>query len=226
MLIDVIIPVRNGGAWIADAIRSVQQDSTVIGKIFVIDDGSTDNSAAIVRDMGNDGKVVLVRQPESGLIAALNSGLRMVTAPLVGRMDADDLSLPGRFEVQARFLQENPTIAVVGTQIAYIDARGALLRDRTSYPNDPDTVTNELFAGRCVVSHPSVTMRREVIVDLGGYRGAFQAAEDYDLWLRVAERGQIANLPQLRRKTVFARIALDPPEGGGAVRRLRPAAIC
>lgn len=197
MLVDVIIPVRNGGTWIGDAIRSVRQDSSVIGKIIVIDDGSTDDTVAIVRNLPTDGKLVLIRQAPSGLIATLNNGLRLATAPLIGRMDADDLSLPGRFVTQARFLSENPAITVVGAQIAYIDVQGTPLGDHTSFPVRPEAVADALFAGRCVISHPSVTMRRDAILAYGGYRSAFQAAEDYDLWLRVAEKSRIANLSEI-----------------------------
>ncbi|MGN8119654.1 glycosyltransferase family 2 protein [Labrys sp. 22185] len=196
MQVDVIMPVRNGATWIAEAIRSLQHDSSAIGRIIVIDDGSTDDSAAIAGGMNENNKVLVVRRPPLGLVAALNYGLRLATTPFVARMDADDLSLPGRLEAQARFLTDNPGIDVVGTQMTYIDARGLPLANQTSYPDTSQSVANALFAGRCVVSHPSVMMRRDTILAFDGYRSAFQASEDYDLWLRVAERGRITNLPE------------------------------
>lgn len=215
MLIDVIMPVRNGSAWIAQALNSVLEDATVLKRIIVIDDGSTDDTAAIVRSLPGQDRIELIQQPAAGLITALNRGLHAATAPLVARMDADDISLPGRFKAQAQFLAENADVHVVGAQITYMDEAGRELADKTHYPTDPPSIALALFKGRCLLSHPSVTMRRNTIMALGGYRLGFDAAEDYDLWLRVAEIGKIANLPQtfLRYRRHGAQI--------GAVRKLR-----
>jgi len=196
VLIDVVLPVRNGSAWIAEALDSVLCDSSSLQRIIVVDDGSTDGTASIVRALPEQGKIELIEQGSLGLIAALNRGLAVATAPLVARMDADDISLPGRFEAQTRFLVDNPDIIAVGAQVSYIDDAGHQQAGQTDYPVDPADIALALFSGRCVLSHPTVAMRRDAVLALGGYRPAFEAAEDYDLWLRAAETAKVANLPQ------------------------------
>jgi len=215
MLIDVVVPVRNGSAWIAQALNSVLNDASLLNHIIVIDDGSSDETAAIVQALPRQDRIELIRQSPLGVIAALNRGLHCATAPLVARMDADDISLPGRLQAQACFLAENCDVQVVGTQVSYIDEVGIELGGDTHYPTDPLSAAGALFAGRCILAHPSVTMRREAILALGGYRPVFEAAEDYDLWLRVAEVGKVANLAQ--KFLLYRRHGAQV----GAIRKLR-----
>jgi hypothetical protein len=107
-------------------------------------------------------------------------------------MDADDVNLPDRIEAQFRRFEIDPALRVLGTGEARIDETGKS-RGRAPVVTGCDAVTTAL-ARRCVVRHSSVMMRRQPIVELGGYRPAYLHAEDYDLWLRVGERGKVDNL--------------------------------
>lgn len=190
---DVVMPIRNGARFIAPALQGIIADPK-LGTLFIVDDGSTDNweEAAGPYLRGAKRKIVILRQEPSGVAAALNRGLQESTATYVARMDADDISKPGRLEAQINWLEQNPHIAAVGTQVAFIGGRGTPL---SSYPTAPDALRRELFArGRCAISHPSVMMRRDKVLAIGGYRDSFLHAEDYDLWLRLAETDAVANL--------------------------------
>jgi hypothetical protein len=109
-------------------------------------------------------------------------------------MDSDDISLSNRFARQVAYLRAHPDIAVVGSSITLIDAAGAVVRE-IDYPLAPAEVDRFLIATGCALAHPTVTARRDAMLAVGGYRDLFQHGEDYDLWLRMAERYSLANLP-------------------------------
>ncbi len=129
-----------------------------------------------------------------GLVDALNLGLSRARGEFIARMDSDDVSLPHRFARQVEYLRAHPDIAVVGSTITLIDATGAMVRD-IDYPLAPADIDRFLVETGCALAHPTVMARRQALLALGGYRTLFQHGEDYDLWLRVAERYSLANLP-------------------------------
>ena len=102
-------------------------------------------------------------------------------------MDSDDVSLSNRFARQVEYLRAHPDIAVVGSTITLIDAAGAVVRE-IDYPLAPADVDRFLMETGCALAHPAVMARREAMLSVGGYRTLFQHGEDYDLWLRMAER--------------------------------------
>lgn len=195
--VDVLLPVRNGAKYIGQALDSIRSDIDVISSIIIIDDGSTDNTIAIVNNFEPQQKIRLFKHQQCGLVAALNHALQLSQARYVARMDADDVSLPGRLPAQLAYLEANREVAVVGTQVAHIGSKGESLGSRTNYPCDNGSIRLELIEKRCVVSHPTIMARRATLLQCGGYRNAFRDAEDYDLWLRVIERAEIANLPEV-----------------------------
>ena len=198
MRVSVILPVRDGGAYLEAAVASILAQTLRDLELLVIDDGSCDGAAAALRPLAaRDDRLRVLSNPGVGLVAALNFGLAQARAPLVARMDADDVALPERLARQVAFLDRNLGVALVGAQVAFIDASGALTGERTHFPTDPAAVAAALLTRGCVVKHPSVVARREALLQAGGYRAALAKAEDYDLWLRLAERARLANLPEV-----------------------------
>ena len=183
------MPVRNGERYLAEAIESVLTQTLAELELVVVDDGSTDRSAEIVSSAAaRDSRVRLYSQDPLGLCAALNRAADVARAPLLARLDADDVALPERLERQVAFLAQNPAVAVVGGGVIVIDQNGIEL------DCEPGPERVDLSKGNAL-SHPSVTMRADALRRIGGYR--LYPAEDFDLWLRLEEHHQLAALPDL-----------------------------
>lgn len=198
MLISVILPVRNGGVHLAEAVASVLAQTLDDFELLLIDDGSTDGAVDNLPDaLASDPRLVKLANPGRGLVAALNFGLARARAPFVARMDADDVCLHGRFRAEVDFLETHPSVALVATQVAHIDEQGRHAGHVSTFPTEPEAIARALRVQGCVIRHPSVLARREVLAQSGGYREVMTGAEDYDLWLRLAERESLANLPEV-----------------------------
>ena len=192
--VSVVLPVHNGEPYLAEAIDSILGQTFGDFELIAVDDASTDNSRRRLDDAAaRDSRVCVVDGQERGLVGALNLGLSLARGEFIARMDADDISQPSRFARQVRYLRENPDIAVVGSAITLIDASGAVVRE-LSYPLAPADVDRFLMEVGSALAHPAVMARRKAMLTVGGYRKLFQHSEDYDLWLRMAERYLLANL--------------------------------
>jgi hypothetical protein len=203
--ISVVIPVYNSARYLAETIESTLSQSFTDWELVAVDDGSTDASGEILAEYAAaDPRVVVHRQENAGVGAALNKGLELARAPLVARLDADDLSLPGRLERQHRFLRDHPEVGMVGGQAAIIDLDGREVAE-ARYPLDDAAIREQLKRTTAFI-HSSVMIRRSVLDRTGGYRSPFDGAEDLDLWLRVAACTQLAHLPE---KVVAYRIHPD-----------------
>ena len=195
--LDVLLPVKNGMPYIKEAIKSILEQTFDDFALFVIDDGSSDETALVVAAFAHsDSRIKPIDCDGDGLIDALNQGLDGSTSPFVARMDADDISMPTRFERQVSFLRAHPDVDVIGSWTELIDQRGDLLDRITKYPTSPTDLRRHLFSNKNPLAHPTVMMRSDKVKRLGGYRKPLKAAEDFDLWLRVAEIGKLANLPE------------------------------
>ncbi len=190
--VSVIIPVFNGETYLAEAVESVLTQTLEELELVAVDDCSRDGSRAILEGFARaDPRVrLLANEKNLGISAALNRGWRAARAPYIARLDADDVSLPDRLARQVDFLDAHPSVAVVGGAAVIIDVNGR----RTStmrFPTASRTIRSTLLRHNCL-AHPSVTLRRAALEEVGGYRLA--NVEDYDLWLRISERFDLANL--------------------------------
>jgi len=192
----VVMPVNNGERWLAEAIESVLAQTFTALELIIVDDGSTDASPDIIAAMsGRDSRIRAVRQPRRhGLVSALNRALALARAPLLARLDTDDIALPERLARQARSFNEQPTLVLLGTSAEKIDENGRHIGD-VRRETQSERLTTLLRKSNPFV-HSSVMMRTALVQKLGGYREAFLGAEDVDLWLRLSEHGTVANLPQ------------------------------
>lgn len=185
--ISVLLPVYNGGPYLKEAIRSILNQTFKNFEFIIINDGSTDNSKMIMEAYAaTDKRIRIFNQKNQGLVATLNRGLKLAKYNLIARMDADDIAVPTRLEKQVSFMQKNPNIVVLGSWMKLINHNGVKLRT-ISYPTTAENLKDRLLQ-ECLMAHPSVCMRKDIILELGGYRQLYKHAEDYDLWLRVFER--------------------------------------
>ncbi len=194
-LISVVMPVFNGGRFLLDAVASILTQSLQDWELICINDGSTDHSRALLEWLAaQDGRIRIINQPNLGIVAALNGGCAIAKAPLICRMDCDDIALPDRLQIQATFMRHHPTCTVVGGAILEIDADGDPL-SVAQLPQQHDEIVDRLLHRKTGHFHPTTMIRAESLQAVGGYRAKYQWVEDHDLWLRLAQRGKLANLP-------------------------------
>lgn len=196
--ISVAMSVYNGERFLEEAIASVRAQTFPDFEFLILDDGSQDGSVDIaLRHAAEDPRIRVIARENRGLIASLNQLLVEARAPLVARMDADDVCHPERFAKQLAFLDAHPDYGVVGCRTRDIDENGE--RYRVSGKEHPDSHEGFLEAienGWPLLCHPAVLFRRELVLGVGGYHAAFRHCEDLDLWLRLASVTRLASLPE------------------------------
>lgn len=193
--ISVILPVFNAAPYVEEAVQSILEQSYENFELLILNDGSTDASGKILGELAKkDTRIRLVQRENKGLIATLNEGLSLARAPLIARMDADDISLPSRLSLQLEHMNGHPDVVVVGGAIRYVDSVGNVGHS-VVYPTK-STVDAAILWG-APVAHPATMFRTEVARSVGGYPPTFPCAEDYAFWLRLRNWGCIDNLPQV-----------------------------
>jgi glycosyltransferase involved in cell wall biosynthesis len=189
------MPVYNEAKWLDQAVASVLSQNFSDLELVVIDDGSTDATPVMLSAFTrSDDRVRVFRQDHLGVTAARNRGLSEARAPFIAPLDADDRAVPERIDHQIRFLQVHADIGLLGSWAEIIDEHGNHLDWRRSKTRPEELVT--LLEQSNPVVHSSVMLRADIVRRLGGYRSAFRAAEDYDLWLRIVEVTNVAILPE------------------------------
>lgn len=196
--VSVLMPVYNAERYVGEAVESILGQTFSDFEFIIIDDGSTDGSLGILRKYADrDGRIRLVSRPNTGYVVALNEAISLARGEYLARMDADDASLPERFQAQVDYLKKHPECVAVGTRVVVVDSDGDPLgewnRDETHEVIDAAHMEGSRGG---VICHPSVMMRRSAVRAVGGYHAEHETAEDLDLWLRLAEIGRLANLPE------------------------------
>jgi len=198
--VSVVMPSYNNSAYIRSAIDSVlQQDYSNI-ELIVVDDGSSDDSVAILQSYGD--QIRLICQPNAGPAAARNHGLRYVTGDFVAFHDSDDLWLPGKLSAQVAFLQQHPQYAACYSSWQVWDGGTVpeYTEQETGTPSGvaiDETGSGWLYLPLLKVSllHTiTVLIRRNVVNEVGFFSEEFRIGEDHHYWLRLARCGQIAKL--------------------------------
>jgi glycosyltransferase involved in cell wall biosynthesis len=194
-LVSVIMPVRNGQRWLREAIDSVLAQPFGDVELIVVDDGSDDATPHILDECARqDARSRVIHQAPQGVVVALNAAIAAARAPYLARLDADDRAKPDRLARQFAFMQAHPDVGLLGSWAEKLDRDGAVI-GHIRPPTEAAAIARFLRRGNPFV-HSSVMMRTALVRALGGYRAAFRAAEDYDLWLRLAEIGGLAMLPE------------------------------
>jgi len=193
--VTVLLPVWNADPeYLRESIASVLAQTFRDFELLIVEDLSGVDAGAVIRTF-SDSRIIHHRnERRTSLGVALNLGLQMAGAPLIARMDADDVARPDRLGRQVRFLDENPDVSVAGSRFDVIDEHGAVI-GRRMLPLTHDAIARRLRRYN-PISHPSVVFRREDVLSVGGYTAGI-AAEDYDLWCRMLLAGfRFANLEE------------------------------
>jgi glycosyltransferase involved in cell wall biosynthesis len=195
--ITVALPVYNGGRFLAQTLRSVLSQSFRDFELVIVLDGCTDGSTEIVESL-RDSRFVVIPQPENqGLVRSLNRIHERASAPLVARVDQDDLDEPERFACQIEFLRAHPEVDVLGTRFDYIDEQGNPAGAPKAFPRSHYRIRRD-FRRYTPIGGPTCMYRLDRIRAAGGYREEFNYIEDVSLWLACLARGyRFANLPEV-----------------------------
>lgn len=203
--------VYNGSRWLQEAIRSVQNQTFRSHEFIIVNDGSTDASATIIKSfLDNDSRIRCLDKPHTGLADSLNQGIAQARGEWIARLDADDLCEPERLERQLACAVSDNRLAFVGSGLISINALGQPLKTYR-YPSNHRHLQNNLIRKRRFPAHSSAFFRTSVVRSLGGYRARIKRAEDWDLWLRLSEVGRLTTVDEalIRHRNHPDQVSLD-----------------
>ncbi len=186
--ISVLMSVHNDQEYLEQAIESILGQTFRDFEFLITDDGSTDQSGAIIRQYAESTRCIrsFVNTENRGLTKTLNDMLERANGQLIARMDADDIARPSRFEKQVRIFERERSVDVVFGDTCLIDKQGAMV-GISWRPNERKIV--ELLGTRCYIPHPTVIVRASAIRGVGGYDESYWTGQDHDLWKRMREDG-------------------------------------
>jgi glycosyltransferase involved in cell wall biosynthesis len=185
--------------YLEKTIESIRcQESVEIELVVVLDRPTESLKVQTELILANFKKTQLLVSPGSGISDALNFGIEHCQSEYVARIDSDDEMIKDRLIKQKLFLDKNPVVSAVGTQVIRISESGSIT-GRSRYPNNASLLRKILRIRNCM-AHPSVMYRRDEVLRLGGYRATFDGAEDYDLWVRLSRKGNLVNLNECLTK--------------------------
>ena len=206
--VSVLMSVYNGEPYLALAIESILRQTFTDFEFIIVDDASTDRSAAIAESF-TDPRVVVVRNETNLQVSrSMNAAMNLARGEYLARMDCDDLSLPTRLERQVEFLDVRPDVGICGTWVRTMGQTRTVWR----YPTDPEQIQAALLF-RSVIAHPTVMMRADFLRRYGlRYRDDQFWAEDWDLWQRASFCFPLVNLPEVLLTYRVMALAERPPE--------------
>lgn len=191
--VTVLMPVYNGEKYLRESIDSILNQTFGDFEFLIINDGSNDNSAGIVRSY-NDKRINFVENEQNrGLSFSLNKGIDLSNSEYIARMDADDISLPSRLEKQIAFLNKNPNVGICGTWGQFFGESSLIAKT----PKSHNKIKGHLFSN-CSMLHPTVVFRNNLFKKYNlKYRTDFKIAQDYELWTRASSLINFSNITEV-----------------------------
>lgn len=189
----VILPVHNGMPYLPEAVESILGQSYAEFTFVIVNDGSRDGSGEYLRSL-NDPRIVLIDQVNQGQGAAINAGLRACQTEYVAYMDADDVSMRDRLRLQLEYMEAHPDVVMLGTQVEFLvgNARQTAL----NAPLAHEGIRGRLLKGHAGVCHPSLMLRTQTAMAVGGYP-TWSLGLDIEFCLLMCEQGKVANLERV-----------------------------
>lgn len=192
--ISVIMSCFNAADFLAESIESILHQTFTDFEFILINDGSSDNSLDIIKKYSiKDNRIIVINKENSGLTDSLNVGISSSHGRWIARLDADDIALPTRLEEQIAFINKYSDIVLLGSDFIEINQYGKVIKEQ-SYPMQHNALLTNLRSLRRFFPHSSAIYRSDIVTKVGRYNPKIVCAEDWDLWLRLAENGKIACL--------------------------------
>lgn len=196
--VSVVAGAYNAQRYLPEMIQSILDQTFGDFEFILVDDGSTDRTPDIIaRYAAKDARIRPIRIRHGGIVDAANAGLDAARAPLIARADADDVAMPQRFEKQVRYLAEHPECVCVGSRMLLIEPYGSPMGESVHKLTHEEIDAELLRGSGWAMPQPVAMMRKSAVAGVGGYRNAYLWSEDLDLFLRLAEVGRLANLPDV-----------------------------
>ncbi|MEZ5942729.1 MAG: glycosyltransferase family A protein [Planctomycetaceae bacterium] len=211
--VSVVMSAYNSSKHIRQSVQSVLDQTFGDFEFVIVNDGSTDDTPAILDEIANrDGRVRVIHQENAGLTRALIHGCNEARGQYIARQDDDDWSHPHRFELQVRVLKDNPDICMVSCNTEYVGPNGESLQTFACEANTDQATHQLLYERKGPPAHGSVMFRRETYTAAGGYRPQFYFGQDSDLWLRMGVLGKLNYV-----QSVLYRAQRSPVSTSGAM---------
>ena len=192
--ISAVMSVYNGERYVEAAIKSILTQSNQNFEFIIIDDASTDGTPEILENLKDPRIQVYTNDTNQGLTKSLNKGISHAKGQYIARMDADDISLPHRFDTQVAFLDNNLGYALVGSSYYQIDDTDQIV-SVVNVLTDNSALQKSLKKQNWF-GHGSVMMRKTAFTDVAGYDESFELSQDYDLWIRMATKYKVGNIEE------------------------------
>lgn len=192
----VIMANRNGMPYLTESVASILRQSFTNFKFIVIDDHSSDDSLKYLKTV-NDKRLIVLQNSGRGIADALNTGLEKVHSKYVAVMDSDDISDQVRLYTQYKFMENHQDHLLVGTFIKYIGSSKNSRAWKIKLPEEDAKIKTGLIRGYYVLSHPTIMFRTESVKETGGYNRIDDPVIDRELYVRLANKGKFANLPDV-----------------------------
>ncbi|GEO37052.1 hypothetical protein SAE02_12000 [Skermanella aerolata] len=198
-MISIVMPSYNSAAFIHEAVGSLISQTYPHFELLVCDDGSSDATQKIVRDLARrDGRIRLIVNQHGGVSRNCNVGLRAAKFPWIARLDADDVAAPDRLETQIKAAERHPEVICWGGRAHLINRQGRMLRGAQLGPVNEAEYRELRRSGKVIyILGPTVMYRRDDALAVGGYDPRFDGAEDIELLSRLACRGSLRTLPDV-----------------------------
>jgi len=195
-MVTILMPVYNGQKYLKEVMKSIVNQTFRNFEFLIINDGSIDKTEKILEQYKEkDVRIkVLNRKQNIGLTKSLNEGLKIARGEYIARIDVDDISEPGRFEKQVKYLDKHPEVSFIGTWSYIIDENGKIV-GKERVPIEDREIRKKLIESNQFFSS-SVMFRKECAKKVGFYREEFIRSQDYDIALRISEKYKVANIPE------------------------------
>ncbi len=190
-LVSVVMCVYNDERYLGKSIESILKQTFTDFELIIVDDGSTDKTAAILDSIKQkDSRIKVFHKENTGTTASANFGISKARGKYIARLDSDDISYPNRLQTEVEILEHNSDVGLIGGGADMIDQDGNIIGTRNIITKNPKRTL--LF--RNIFQQSDVMFRKSVFEALGGYREKFKNGEDYDMWLRISEVADIVKL--------------------------------
>lgn len=188
------MPVHNSENYVQASLNSIIDQTYDDFEIILIDDNSQDKTLSIVKSFKDQRIKIIRNKRRRGVAGSLNIGLKYAKGEYIARMDSDDIARANRFKEQVRFLDTHPEVILVGSWVNIINENGKIISEKKQ-PVTYESVLENIMKYNPFI-HSTVMFRKNILLSIGAYENDLDGAEDYDLFLRVAKKYPVCNIPK------------------------------